>query len=164
MSSDRENRVSFYTLALFVHSGLRWVILALAVLMIVRSFAAWRQRRAWHALDERLHVALVGLLDLQMLIGLVTYALLSPFVRAFWSDIAIAMKQSGLRFYGIEHVVAMVAAVAVLHIGRKRSMQSPNDAVRHRRVWTTTLAALAIIVLSIPWPGLPYGRPLFRGL
>jgi hypothetical protein len=156
--------VTFYALTLFLHSLLRWVLLALAVFVCLRSFIGWLRRRTWQPLDERLHVALVGVVDTQFLLGLVLYGLLSPFSRTFWLNIATGMKDPILRFYGIEHVFAMLIAVTVLHIGRKRSTQAATGVLRHRRAWTSILAALAIMAVSIPWPDLPYGRPLFRPL
>jgi hypothetical protein len=156
--------VTLYSLALFTHSLLRWLIVLLGLVVCLRSFAAWRRGRAWLPLDERLHVALVGSVDAQFLLGLVLYGLLSPLSRAFWTATAAAMKDPLLRFYGLEHVVMALLGVAVLHVGRKRSMRAGTTTLRHRRVWTFTLAALLIIAAAIPWPGLAYGRPLFRPL
>lgn len=156
--------MTLYAIVLFTHSLLRWLVLVLAVLVLVRSFLAWRRNGAWRAEDNRLHASLVGLVDLQFVIGLVLYAFLSPMSQAFWQDIGAAMKGPILRFYGMEHVVTMLVAIVVLHIGRKRSTRATTDALRHRRVWTSTLAALLLIAIGIPWPGMPYGRPLFRGL
>jgi hypothetical protein len=156
--------VTFYTLALFTHSLLRWVVLALAVIVLVRAFAAWRSGRAWLPTDERLYAALLGSVDLQFLIGLLIYALLSPLSRAFWTETAVAMKDPILRFYGLEHVLGMIIAITVLHIGRARSKKADSDALRHRRAWISVLAALLIMGASIPWPGTPQGRPLLRPL
>lgn len=156
--------MTLYALALFAHSQLRWLILALGLLVFARSLVAWRQGRAWQPRDERLHVALVTVVDTQFLLGLVLYGLLSPLSRLFWMDIGAAMKEPSLRFYGLEHVLGMIVGIAILQVGRTRSTRAPTAALRHRRVWTSTLAALAVIAIAIPWPFLKYGRPLFRGL
>lgn len=156
--------MSLYSLVLFAHSWLRWVALLLALLVLVRSFVAARTAQPWRPLDERLHVALIGVIDTQFLMGLLLYAFLSPLSMLFWQNPAGAMKEASLRFYGVEHIFSMLIAIVVLHIGRTRSKKAATDAQRHKRVWTTVLAGLMLILIGIPWPGLPYGRALFRGL
>src|SRR5262249_9176043 len=94
-------------------------------------------------------------------LGLTLYAFLSPFSHAFFADAALGMKQPALRFFGVEHIFAMLTAVVVVHIGRRRSRKAEGR-LRHRRVFVTTLAALLVILASIPWPFLRYGRPLAR--
>jgi len=62
-----------YPIALLVHSWARWAVLGLLVAVVIR---AWRGRTgfgSWTPLDERLHVALVGVTDLQLLVGLWLY-------------------------------------------------------------------------------------------
>jgi hypothetical protein len=44
---------------------------------------------------------------------------------------------------------------------RVRSKRAAGP-LRHRRVFISTLVALALILIAIPWPFLPYGRPLLR--
>lgn len=154
--------MTLYSIVLFAHSWLRWVALVLAVLVLVRSFAGWRQQQPWRPLDERLHVFLVATIDTQLLLGLLLYAFLSPLSMLFWQDIGAAMKESSIRFYGVEHVFSMILAIAVLHIGRARSKRAASDTLQHRLVFLTVLVALVLIAIGIPWPGLPYGRALFR--
>jgi hypothetical protein len=151
-----------YPHLLITHSWVRWAVLVLLVTVVVR---AWRGRRArnavWSPVDERCHAALVGVADLQMLLGLVLYAV-SPFARAFLADPIANQKVRILRFFGEEHIVAMVVAIALLHVGRTRSQRVADVTQRHRRVFAWTLAALILVLLSIPWPYFPIERPLFR--
>ena len=153
---------STYPIALLAHSWIRWAMLALLVAVVLR---AWRGRTGfggWTPLDERLHVALVGVTDLQLLTGLWLYFFASPFARAFLTDIGTAIHERGLRFFGLEHVVIMLAAVAFVHVGRARSKRAADPLQRHRRVFAWTLAALLFVLSSIPWPFFPVARPLFR--
>lgn len=155
--------MSSYSVTLFAHSYLRWVVLGLAGVVLVRAFTGWRRAREWTRLDERLHTAFVASIDTQLLVGLLLYLGLSPISKAFFAAPGSGMKDAILRFYGVEHVTVMIAAVAVVHIGRARSKKAATPELRQRRVWTTTLAALLLILTSIPWPSLRHGRPLFRG-
>ena len=126
-----------YTLVLFVHSWWRWVVLALMLAVLLRG-------------DGRLRVAMVGAVDVQLLLGLSLYLFLSPFTKAFFA--APTMKQPHLRFFGVEHIFGMLVAVTLVHVGSRKR--------RHLRGFT--LAALLIMLASIPWPFLVYGRPLWR--
>jgi hypothetical protein len=74
-----------------------------------------------------------------------------------------AMRDPVLRFYTVEHIFGMVAALALAHIGRAR-LRKAAEATRHRKALIFFGMAIAIILLSIPWPGTPGGRALFRGL
>src|SRR5262249_46226282 len=142
-----------YDLVLLAHSYLRWLVLLLAVATALRALVAARTPG-----DVRLHVGLIAAVDTQFLLGLVLYILLSPTTSAFFADVRAGMRDSALRFFGVEHFVGMLIAIAILHQGRPR--KSPT----RRRVLVTTLVPLAIMLASIPWPSRPYGRPLVRGL
>ena len=154
--------VTLYGFAVFTHSYVRWLVLAMAVVVLVRTFLGWRRGRPWTAADDRWHSAFVGIIDLQFTIGLLLYLWLSPVTWAFFTGVGAAMKDPMLRFFGLEHVFGMVAAMTLIHVARGRSRRFATDRLRHRQVWMTTLVALAIIAASIPWPVLPYGRPLLR--
>jgi hypothetical protein len=154
--------MTIYQYALFGHSWLRWIVLLLALVVLLRALQGWWSGRIWSSLDEQLHVALTGAVDLQFLIGLLLYLWLSPLPRAFYQGLSASTKEPILRFYGLEHFIGMLVAVAVIHIGRKRSQKAPLVSARHRRVFTWTLAALLVMAASIPWPDMVYGRPLFR--
>jgi hypothetical protein len=151
-----------YAHVLYVHSYLRWLVLFLALVVLVHSFVAWSRGRDWTGRDARLQGAFVNTFNLQFVLGLLLYAWLSPVTYAFFGSPAEGMQNPTLRFFGVEHIIGMVAAIAVVHIGRGRSGRV-HGPLRHRVVFVTTLVALLIIAASIPWPALQHGRPLFRG-
>ncbi|HYH40538.1 MAG TPA: hypothetical protein VD867_01025 [Burkholderiales bacterium] len=101
-------------------------------------------------------------LDIQMLLGLLLYLVLSPFTRQAMSDMGTAMKVSALRFFVVEHLFGMLVAVALTHIGIAKIRRASGDARRHRTALIFFSLALLAIFASIPWPGMPAGRPLFR--
>lgn len=155
--------MTLYAVVLFTHSYLRWVILLAMGLVLFRTFRGWRQGSAWTPIDERAHAALVGLTDLQFLLGVVLYVWLSPMTTAFFADARAGMKVSALRFFALEHVTLMLVAVALLHVGRTRSKKAPDAKLRHRRAWSFTLASLVFMFAAIPWPFYKASRPLLRG-
>lgn len=154
--------MTVYELTLVVHSWVRWLLVVAAIVLIVRSAFAWRRGHEWTATHERAHAALVGLADLQFTLGVCLYVFWSPFAAAFISNPAVAIKEHTLRFFGLEHPTMMVLAVALLHIGRARAKRATSARDQHRVALRWTLAALLVVLTSIPWPGLRHGRPLFR--
>jgi hypothetical protein len=153
--------VAMYTALLIVHSWLRWVVLVAGLIAVVRAFGGWSSGRSWTASDNRLGAIFTGIVDLQLLIGLVLYVWLSPFTREAFGDFGAAMRNPTLRFWAVEHAVGMLLAVALLHIGRVR-IRKADAASRHRIAAIFFALALVLILFSIPWPGMPAGRTLFR--
>jgi hypothetical protein len=152
-----------YPLMLVVHSLLRWVVLAAGLVAFGRALAGMRARRPWTAGDDRAGQVFVGTLDLQLLIGLVLYFGLSPITRAAMQDFGAAMGNSMLRFWAVEHILGMVIAVALAHVGRMRVRKTTDPVRRHKLAAIFFGLALIAILATIPWPGMPAGRPLFRG-
>ncbi len=140
---------------------MRWVVLALAVLLVVRTFRG-KKGGAWTDVDERVHRGFVAAFDTQFLLGLLLYVFLSPITKAFFASPGASMKVSELRFFGVEHITSMVIAAAVVHSGRARSRRLTDGAKRHTSVFRMTIASLVIVFLGIPWSFYPAGRPAFR--
>jgi NhaP-type Na+/H+ or K+/H+ antiporter len=101
--------------------------------------------------------------DLQFLVGLLLYAVFSPLTRAAFTDFGAAMRDSVLRFFAVEHIFGMVVALALAHIGRGRLRRLTDDTARHRTMAIFFTLALVIMLVTIPWPFMPAGRPYFRG-
>ena len=153
--------MSLYTLTLFVHSYLRWVVLGLGATVALRAWLATRSGRDWDLRDERTQLAFVAAVDLQLTLGLVMYIFLSPFSRAFLDDIAHAIKDPTLRFFGLEHAFVMLPAVVLAHVVRVRGKRLAGVA-RQRSVWILTTIVVLLMLVGQPWPFLRYGRPLLR--
>ena len=102
--------------------------------------------------------------DLQMLVGLLLYFILSPITAIALSDFGAAMASSTLRFWAVEHTFGMVVAMALVHIGRVRIRKATSPDRRRRLAAIFYGLALLAIVAAIPWPGTPAARPLLRGL
>ena len=149
-----------YTLLLSSHSILRWVVLLAALGAVGLGIAGWRGR-PWGSHDRIVGRAFVGALDLQILIGLVLYVGLSPIVGAAFSNIGEAMRDRMLRFFLVEHLIGMIVAAALAHVGAVRIKKASDDRQRHRTAAVFFGLSLVVILLSIPWPGMPAGRPLW---
>ncbi len=147
-----------YTLALIVHSWLRWVALVAGV---GATFSALTDRGDGSRSD-RWGLALVTAVDLQMLVGLVLYLVLSPFTAIAMRDFGAAMKDPGLRFFAVEHVTMMFGAVILVHVGRVLARKAATPGARRTRAFVCFGLATVLMIVATPWPGMPSGRPLFR--
>src|SRR5262245_27498046 len=154
--------LAMYSSVLLFHSWFRWVVLLTGVLAVVRGYSGCRKRRPWTRSDERAGVWFSVSLDVQILVGLLLYFALSPITSAALHDFMGAMKNSALRYWAIEHAFGMIAGVALTHAGRTRIHKTGNDERRHKLAAIFFTLALVAILISIPWPGMPNGRPLIR--
>ncbi len=103
--------------------------------------------------------AFISALDVQVLLGLALYFIWSPFSQAIFHNFRAAMKSPDTRFFGIEHITAMLIGLTVAHIGNRRLKTSTRP---RRTALITILIWLVLVAVAIPWPWTQYGRPLFR--
>ena len=150
-----------YSAVLLIHSWLRWAVLLLGLVAVFRGIGGWSGARMWTRVDERAGFLFTTTLDVQMLLGLLLYFALSPFTSVALNDFGAAMKDSGLRYWAVEHVFGMLIAITLAHIGRAR-IRKAAAARKHRLAAIFFGLALLAILASIPWPGMPNGRELFR--
>lgn len=151
-----------YTTVLLVHSWLRWAVILFGVLALVRALAGSVGRRPWQPLDDRLNLGFIISLDIQVLLGLLLYFALSPITEAAMADFGGAMGNSVLRFWAVEHVFGMVVGTFLAHRGRSRVRKIPESGRKHKAAAVFIVLAMIAILASIPWPGTPHARPLFR--
>ena len=151
-----------YSLALVLHSWLRWAVVILAVVAVLRAIAG-RSGRAYSNTDNEVGKWLVIAFDLQFVVGLLLYVALSPLTEIAFADFGGAMRNPGLRFWAVEHAVGMIVAIALVHIGRVKIRKASGDHRRHTLALMFFGLALFVLLLSIPWPGMAAGRPLIRG-
>jgi hypothetical protein len=151
-----------YSSALWLHSLLRWAVLLTGAVAWFRAVGGGTARRPWTAKDELWGFLFTISLDIQLLVGLVLYFVLSPFTKIAFQDFSGAMANSSLRFWAVEHLIGMIIAIALAHVGRVKIRKAANDARRHRLATIYFGLALVAICASIPWPGMLVGRPLFR--
>jgi hypothetical protein len=160
-----------YSACLTAHSLLRWAVILSGLVAAVRAWQAASPRNATGrtaagetprppALPSPWGAIFTVLFDVQVLLGLILYLFLSPVTTAAMHRMGVVMSNDVLRFWTIEHPVGMLAALALAHIGRATARRAPQDPRQRRRAAIYFTLAILIVVLSAPWPFLPYGRPL----
>lgn len=149
-----------YAFLLYAHSYFRWVVLIAGVVTVVFALRGAAGNRAWTDTDRKVQLAYTMSLSLQFLLGVLLYVV-SPIVRSGLADFGASMKVAPIRFFLIEHLVLMTAAVAVAHIFTRRTRRAADGA--KQRTWRVgALVSVLLLLAAVPWPFLSYGRPLFR--
>jgi hypothetical protein len=150
-----------FDLILLLHSWLRWPALIAGIVATAAAFSS-RPLGAEKTAADRWGAIFVGLLDLQMLLGLLLYFALSPTTAAIRADFGAAMRDPVARFWAVEHITLMFAAVVVGHVGRVLARKARTPGSRRSRMIACYAIATLAIIAAIPWPGFRAGRPLFR--
>jgi heme A synthase len=151
-----------YETVLMIHSWLRWIALVAAVgatLAVVRG-----RVEGSDSLADRWGLAMMMALDIQMLLGLLLYLVVSPNMAEIRAHFGEAMQNPQLRFWAVEHLTAMIVAVVLVHVGRVLARKAPSVRAKRTRLLICFGIATVVMMLGTPWPGMPAGRPLFRGL
>ena len=149
---------------LHLHSLLRWIILILLLINIVRHFTASNQ--PFTASDKKLGLFLMIAAHTTLLLGLYQW-FTGPWGLVNIQNIGMgaAMKDSVSRFWAVEHITGMVIGIILITLGKTVAKKPFTDAMKHKRSAILYTLALVIILLTIPWPfRAGIGRPWFPGM
>ncbi len=119
---------------LTIHSAMRWAIIAIAALAIIKFTIGWAGDSAFQGMDRGLAAAFSGLMDLQVAIGL-TYFL--------WNGIEAA----GFPLHRILHLLVMIIAAALAHLPRR--FKNLTDKLRFQYSVFVILGSLVLIFIGI---------------
>ncbi|MBE2221072.1 MAG: hypothetical protein IAF02_06000 [Anaerolineae bacterium] len=139
-----------YSFVLATHNIFRWLVLIFGLLAIIKAFIGWSGKKEWKGLDDKLGLGFTISLDVQVLLGLILYVI-SPLTRAGFSDMGAAMANSDIRFFLVEHVMMMIVALVLAHIGRSRAKKADTDVSKHKNAAIFYTIAMLLILAAIPW-------------
>ncbi|MEW5985651.1 MAG: hypothetical protein AB1791_03360 [Chloroflexota bacterium] len=121
-------------IVLMVHSIVRWLIVGVGVLAVLDLAVGWLFRRPFGQRDRGLVAAFTGLMDLQVLLGIIFLV---------WSGLA----EDGFPFYRIAHGLIMLVAAGAAHLN-VRWKTSP-DRLRFRTALTAIVIALLLVTAGV---------------
>ncbi len=155
----------FYNGTVGLHSLLRWAIIIFLLVNISRNFLY--NSTDYTDKDKSWNLRLVIITHLNLLIGLYQYFFGEKgiaLVKIY--GMADVMKTAKLRFWVVEHITGMLIAVVLITITRSISKKpSNNDAAKHKKLLWFYIAALVVIIASVPWPfrfnDVPWVRSLY---
>lgn len=147
--------MSMYSGLLHLHNVLRWIILILLLVSLVQSFtknAGIQKTSLWLLISAHITL-LLGLF--QYFNGAHGFHLVENM-----GGFGNVMKDSAARFWVVEHITAMIAAIVLITMARGKAKKENYNAAK----WLY-LIALILILAAVPWPfreGI--GRPWFPGM
>lgn len=133
-----------------IHSHTRWVVAVVVVLAIIKLAITVIRKADFSGSDRGFLSAAVGMIDLQMLFGLILIVMI--FKDGF------SMENDR---YRIEHAVTMILAVVAAHITAKWK-KSPGPLRARNSLIALLIAALLIFVGVMRLPGNGWVRSLNR--
>lgn len=137
-----------YTGLLHAHSGLRYIVLALLVVVVAKSLVGLLNNKPFEKIDEKLTLWLMIATHTQLLVGLILY-FVSPFVQ-FGAN---TMKEATIRYWTVEHAFGMLVAVLLITLARTTTKKLTDDKAKHKRVFIMTVLAFVIVVGTIIMSG-----------
>jgi len=126
------------------HSGLRWLVLGLLIYAIYIAVAG---KNSYEKKNKMVNLFAMGSLHIQLLLGLILY-----YTSGNVSFESGWMKSPITRFYGMEHLLGMLAAIIIVTIGRKIAEKQEFPAQKNKKIAVWYTIGLVLILLSIPWP------------
>lgn len=134
-----------------IHSILRWVILILIIVAIFRSFGAGSKPFTESHRKNGLFLMIAS--DIMLLLGLVQWFTGGFGLKAIQSNgMGGVMKDGVMRFFAVEHLLMMIIAIVLIHVGYSFSKKNISDAKKHTKTSLFYILALLVMLAAIPWP------------
>lgn len=148
------------------HSFLRWLVLILAVLTIIKSFSGMSSKKTFTTADKKMPLFFMISMDIQLLLGLILYFTGAWGIKNIQNlGMGEVMKDTVGRFFAIEHTIGMLLAIIFAHVAYAIAKKPMDDTAKFKKIFIFSLLSLVAILASIPWPFREMiGRPLFPGM
>ena len=117
-----------------IHSLVRWLVVAVSLIALIWFALVWLRGMRNEKADRGLMAAFSGLIDAQVLIGLVTI---------LWSGFAGA----GFPRYRLEHAAIMIIAAVVAHLSVRWRKADPR--LRARNIVVLIMIVLVIVFIGV---------------
>jgi hypothetical protein len=137
-----------------IHSSLRYVILALLIYTAIKAWMGWLGKKDFQPADRKAGAMTMGLLHLQLIIGLALY-IMKEYFNVF--SLMKQLKESGqdasvVRFWGLEHISMMIVGIILVTLGHMLSKRALTNEDKYKKLAIFFTLGLLIIFAAIPWP------------
>jgi len=132
---NRANGDNNMNILLMLHSLLRWIILLVAIVAVIKFALGWLQGGQFKGMDQGLMAGFSGLMDLQATLGI---------IFLLWSGIGAG---AGFPRHRVEHGFVMILAAVVAHLSAR--WKNADDKTRFRNNLLTIIAALVLVLVGL---------------
>jgi len=150
-----------FSFVLALHSLMRWAVVLLGLYATGRAKLGWFFKKPWSGGDRTAGLLFTIAFDVQVLLGLLLYFVLSPITTGAFRNMGAAMQNGVVRFWVAEHITIMLVALALAHVGRVRLRKAASDRARHFTAALFFGLATLLVLIGTPWPFMPVARPLW---
>ena len=126
--------MNIITILLYAHSGIRWLIVVAALLALVIFGYGWLGKKTFPKLGRILPAAYSGLLDTQVLLGLIFMV---------WTGV----QGAGFPRFRLEHMTMMILAAVVAHLPSRWAKAKKVNL--YRNIFLAILGSLVLIYLGV---------------
>lgn len=133
-----------HSFILVLHSLNRFILLALLLVVIVRTFMGWQRKAAFSNTDNKLGLFLFISTHTQLLLGLILY-----FVSPVVIFSGASMQDKIARYWRLEHLAGMLIAIVLITLGRTMTKKIADGTAKYKRMFIFNTIALIIILAII---------------
>lgn len=149
-----------------LHNLLRWVIVVLLIVSLIKAYTGWSSKKAFSLADKKVWLFTMIVSHITLLLGLYQVALgrYGIFSTTLPEGTSF-MKDKFYRFFWMEHPVTMIGAIVFITLAHGMSKKAVSDEVKYKKAFYFFLIAAILLLAGVPWPfrGEIIGRPLFPG-
>ena len=149
-----------------LHNFLRWIILLLLVLSVIKAYTGWQSKKVFSNGDRKTWLFTLIVSHITLLIGLYQWlwGRYGLFTTTLPEGISV-MKDKFFRFYWVEHPTTMILAILFITLGYGQAKKPVTDSIKYKKAFLFFLLALVLIFAGIPWPFRELiGRPFLPGM
>lgn len=122
------------SILLILHSIIRWIILLVALIAILKFALGWLRSDAFKGMDRGLAAGYSGLMDLQAILGIIYF---------LWNGFTMA----GFPLFRFEHAFVMLLAIIAAHLPRR--WKNADDRTHFRNNLFAIVASVILILIGI---------------
>ncbi len=135
-----------YTGLQHAHSFIAYIALVLLIVASINAIIGMTSNREFKEVDRKLSLFALIFTHTQLLIGLVLY-FVSPLVQSF----SVAMKDSTLRLYALEHPLINIIAVILITVGFSKHKKAATSQAKFKSIAILFSLGTILILSRIPW-------------
>jgi len=149
-----------------LHNILRWVILVLLLLSVVKSYSGWKGKKPFSDGDRKTWLFTMIAAHTTLILGLYQWlAGRMGMITTKLPEGTSFMKEKLYRFFWMEHPLLMIISIILITLGYGMAKKPVSDEVKYKKAFQFFIIALILILIGIPWPFREViGRPLFPGM
>ncbi|UTW64406.1 hypothetical protein KFE98_09770 [bacterium SCSIO 12741] len=133
---------------LHLHRTVAYLVLILVFVALLKSLFGFLNNKEYTSGDRKLALFSMIAVHIQLLLGIVLYAVLGHFSRI---GASMGEGMAALRFVTVEHPVMMILAAVVITMGYSKAKRAETSKNKFKMMSLFYLIGFALILSRVPW-------------